>query len=126
MRLSELKKVVAPFLQLRHTTWDIEIFRGASPFALRNMDQSRNPVITAESVTDVSAEFVADPFIVRDGGVWYMFFETLVRDTKRGVICLATSADGLSWTYERVVMLEPLHLSYSFVFPSGGSCYMIP
>jgi hypothetical protein len=126
MRLATLKKAVLPFLRLRRTTWDIEIYRGASPFAMRNMDSDRNPVLTTADVTDVVADFVADPFIVRDGGVWYMFFEALVKESNKGVICLATSVDALSWTYRRVVLEEPFHLSYPYVFAWQGTHYMIP
>ena len=74
MRLKRLKDAVLPFLQLRKTTWDIEIYRGPSPFALQNMDKAANPVLTAASVTDVVADFIADPFIIRADGTWYMFF----------------------------------------------------
>jgi len=126
MNWAKLKKAVLPFLQLRRTTWDIEIYRGSSPFALRNMDKAANPVLTAASVTDVSAEFIADPFLVREDTGWHMFFETLVRDTNKGVICLASSPDGLSWTYERTILEEPFHLSYPYVFAWEGEYYMIP
>lgn len=126
MILAKLKKAVLPSLRLRKTTWDIEIYRGPSPFALDNMDKAVNPVLTAASVTDVVAEFVADPFIVRAGGTWYMFFETLIKDTSKGVICLATSSDGLSWRYQRVLLEEPFHLSYPYVFADEQAHYMIP
>jgi len=126
MTLAELKKAVLPFLQLRKTTWDIEIYRGPSPFALRNADKAANPVLTADSVTDVSAEFIADPFLFREGAGWFMFFETLIRETNKGVICLASSVDGLSWSYERVILEEPFHLSYPYVFVWEGVHYMIP
>ena len=126
MRLAKVKKAVLPFLRLRRTTWDIEIYRGPSPFDLRNLDRDRNPVLTTADVTDVVADFVADPFLVRDGGAWYMFFEALVKETNKGVICLATSPDALSWTYQRVVLEEPFHLSYPYVFAWEGTHYMIP
>jgi hypothetical protein len=126
MLLKKLKDAVLPFLQLRKTTWDIEIYRGPSPLAMRNMDKAANPVLTATSVTDVIAEFIADPFIIRADGTWYMFFETLVRDSNKGVICLATSADCLSWTYQRVLIEESFHLSYPYVFEWEQSYYMIP
>ena len=126
MSLAKFKRSVAPFLRLRKTTWDIEIYRGTSPFALRNMDGNKNPVLTAADVTDVVADFVADPFMVREGGVWYMFFETLVKATNKGVICLATSTNALSWAYQRVVLEEHFHLSYPYVFAWDGIYYMIP
>ncbi|MHA1600112.1 MAG: glucosamine inositolphosphorylceramide transferase family protein [Alphaproteobacteria bacterium] len=126
MTFKELKRAILPALQIRKTTWDIEIYRGSSPFALRNTDDVTNPVLTAESVTDVSAEFIADPFLFRVDDGWVMFFETLVRYSNKGVICLATSNDGLSWSYRQVVLEEPFHLSYPYVFAWEGVHYMIP
>jgi len=126
MRLKKLKRTVLPFLRLRKTTWEIEIYRGTSPFTLQDMDRTTNPVLTAANVTDVVAEFVADPFIIRADGTWYMFFETLIKNSNKGVICLATSADGLSWTYQGVRLEEPFHLSYPYIFAWEQSYYMIP
>lgn len=107
--------------------WSISIYAGDSPFSLRpHPAVPRHPVLTAADVTDVRTEFVADPFIVRRGALWYMFFEALESASKRGVIAVATSADGLSWRYQTVVMREPFHLSYPYVFEWQGDFYMVP
>ena len=106
--------------------WSIGIYGGESPFSLRAHESARNPVLTRESVSDVSAAFVADPFMLRVGAVWYMFFEVLNRQTNRGEIGLATSGDGFEWTYRRIVLSEPFHLSYPYVFEWGGEYYMTP
>lgn len=81
-----------------------------------------NPVLTADDVTDIGAQFVADPFLFFEDGVWYMFFEVY---WNRGSIALATSQDGLNWNYDRIVILELHHLSYPFVFKSGDDHYML-
>jgi hypothetical protein len=39
---------------------------------------------------------------------------------------LATSTDGLSWTYRKIVLSEPFHLSYPYVFAWEGDYYLIP
>ncbi|MFC1571974.1 hypothetical protein ACFL6M_00085 [Candidatus Eisenbacteria bacterium] len=82
-----------------------------------------NPVITAEDVTDESACFVADPFLFYEDGLWYMFFEAAL---PKGVVCLATSADGVEWTYKQMVLVEGWHLSFPFVFKYDGCYYMMP
>ena len=104
--------------------WSIGIYTGASPFQLRGT--AINPVLSYEDVTDVAAEFVADPFMIRKEDRWYMFFEVLDHETQRGVIATATSDDGLTWTYEQVVLKELFHLSYPYVFQWQGNFYMIP
>jgi len=84
-----------------------------------------NPVLTAADVTDVHADFVADPFLFYENGVWYMFFEVFVTG-EHGKIGLARSPDGLHWTYDQIVLSETYHHSYPFVFKYNGQYYMIP
>jgi hypothetical protein len=104
--------------------WSIGIYTGDSPFQLRGI--TNNPVLRNTDITDIQADFVADPFMLHTDGRWYMFFEVLNRETRRGVIGLATSDDGLTWTHEQVVLEEPFHLSFPYVFEWQGERYMIP
>jgi hypothetical protein len=104
--------------------WSIGIYRGPTPLALA--PQSPEPVLTARDVTDLDAAFVADPFMHHDGTRWSMFFEVLDRPLARGRIGLATSDDARRWRYERIVLAEPFHLSYPFVFAHGGEHFMLP
>ena len=89
---------------------------GKSPFVLRVPSQVLGQGLFAEDVSDVPARFVADPFMLQDEGTWYMFFEVMNTRTNRGGIGLATSNDGLKWTYKRIALDEPFHLSYPHVF----------
>lgn len=86
----------------------------------------RNPILTHEDITDVPASFVADPFVIRREGVWYMFFEVKNQQRRTGEIGLAESTDGLRWRYRQIVLREPFHLSYPHVFAWEGEIYMIP
>ena len=106
--------------------WSIGIYIGESPFHLRAPRGTNNPVITCENVSDVRARFVADPFMVRRDGVWYMFFEVLNQQTEKGNIGLAISVNGLDWTYQQIVLTELFHLSYPCVFEWNQHHYMIP
>jgi hypothetical protein len=85
-----------------------------------------NPILTAADVSDVKAKFVADPFMINTNNKWFMFFEVLNSGTSQKDIALATSSDGLNWTYEKIVLDEPFHLSYPCVFKDRGNYYMIP
>ena len=70
--------------------WSIGIYTGDSPFQLRAPANDPNPVVTAADVTDIPAEFVADPFMLHAGDRWHMFFEVLNRETQLGAIAFAT------------------------------------
>ncbi len=107
--------------------WSIGIYAGIDPLHLApHPALGDRSALTAEDITDVTAGFVADPFIVRDGPRWHMFFEVLEAGSRRGVIGLAASDNGWSWRYQRIVLREPFHLSYPYVFAAEGSYYMIP
>lgn len=106
--------------------FSIGIYSGRTPVRLGPEPGARNPVLHRDHVTDVSATFVADPFMLRVDGRWFMFFEVHNRRLRKGQIGLAQSKDGLRWTYERVVLDEPFHLSYPYVFEWHGEHFMIP
>lgn len=106
--------------------WSIAIYSGESPLRMASWSQVQNPVLSAEHVTDVDASFLADPFMIRVGKLWYMFFEVLNREKNRGEIGLATSPDCATWQYREIVLREPYHLSYPCVFESGGEFFMVP
>ena len=106
--------------------WSIGIYTGADPLTLRPADGVANPVMTAQQVTDAPARFVADPFMLCDGSTWYMFFEVYRSDLRHGDVGLATSANGLEWTYRQIVLHEPFHVSFPYVFAWNSAHYMIP
>lgn len=106
--------------------WSIGIYTGSEPFKIGPPIVDRNPVLMASDVTDVKANYVADPFMVKEGSTWYLFCEVLNRTSKRGEIGYAESKDGLNWKYRQIVLREPFHLSYPYVFKWNNTYYMIP
>lgn len=114
-----------PFIMTRGE-YSIGIYVGDSPFDLKPHSEAVNPVLTARDVTDITADFVADPFLIQENGNWYMFFEIFNSSTDQGDIGLAVSTDGKNWEYDRVVLDESFHLSYPYVFQWEGDYYMIP
>jgi hypothetical protein len=108
---------------MAHARWSIGIYSGASPLHLARVV---HPALSAASVTDVAARFVADPFLLRADGAWHMFFEVMPEAERKGAIGHATSGDGLAWQYDRLVVEEPFHLSYPCVVEANGAHYLVP
>jgi hypothetical protein len=106
--------------------WSIGVLVGPALDTLAAPSGVRNPILTGRDVTDVEASSVADPFVVRDGGELLMFLEVVGKEDGKGRIGLARSRDGLSWTYDRVVLEGPSHLSFPMTFRSGSEWYMLP
>lgn len=106
--------------------WTIGIYAGPSPFRLESPAGVTNPVLTASHVTDMEADIVAHPFLVAENSRYYLFFTVKNSKAKEGGIGLAESADGLRWTYRKIVLDEPFDLAYPMVFKWGADYYMVP
>jgi len=106
--------------------WSIGIYGGKSPFDLHPLPDVSNPILTCQDVSSIPAKFVADPFMIQADGTWYLFFEVLNQQTNKGEIGLATSETGHNWVYDQIVLSEPFHLSYPYVFEWNGEYYMTP
>jgi len=86
----------------------------------------KNPVLTKDQITDIKADFIADPFLIYENNTFYMFFESFNAVTEQGDIGLAQSSDSITWSYKQIVLDEPFHLSYPCVFKYNNEYYMIP
>lgn len=108
----------------RRDSWSVGIYAGPSPLELSDAPGVCNPVLGPSDITDRRATLVADPFLARYAGDgWQMFVEV---EAKRGEVGLATSPDGLNWTYQGIVLSEPFHLSYPQVFQWEDEIYLVP
>jgi hypothetical protein len=89
-----------------------------------------NPVLTGDDVTDLDAQYTADPFIVYEDGTYHMFFEVFPEtrtESNATKIGHATSKDGLDWTYDQIVLdSDPTHLAFPYVFKWDNEWYMMP
>src|SRR5262249_59999319 len=102
------------------------LYRGAPPPAIAPPPQIDPVILRADQATDITADFVADPFCHTAGGAHVLFFEIWNRADGRGEIACADSSDLTTWRYGGVVLREPFHLSYPCVFADGGDIFMIP
>ena len=120
-----VKRIAKKFIR-RKDNWSIGIYEGNSLINFKPSQKIRNPVLTARDVHDILADFVADPFMVEENGIWYMFFEVMEAITQKGKIGLATSKNGFDWDYQKIVIDEEFHLSYPYVFQVKDDYYLIP
>ena len=78
--------------------WSIGMCRGVSPLQLGPADR----ILSRDDVTVVPASGVADPFAIRVGGAWHLFFEVWNWRANKGEIGHATSADPATAIVSRV------------------------
>jgi mRNA-degrading endonuclease HigB of HigAB toxin-antitoxin module len=107
--------------------WSINVFISNAIIQEVPLDSTLSkPSLQASDITDVIAELVADPFLITQGTVIYLFFEVYNKVTEKGEIGLATSEDGENWRYDKIILAEKFHLSYPQVFEVNNEFYMIP
>ena len=57
------------------SVYAISIYSGINPLEFKPHPLiKKSPVLTASDVNDISATFVADPFMIKSSNKWYMFF----------------------------------------------------
>ena len=69
--------------------------------------------------------FQADPFLFVKDGELYLFYELQHWDDP-GCIAMIKTKDLKTWTEPQIVLKEPFHLSFPYVFEENGTVYMIP
>jgi hypothetical protein len=77
-------------------------------------------------LTGGTHSYLADPFPFRHEGRDFIFFEQFPYATARGCISVATVERNGTVGPPRIVLEEPHHLSYPFVFEHADQIWMIP
>lgn len=93
-----------------------------------------NNIIENINVTNskrfISGITTADPFIIKDNGTNYLFYEKIKFGRKRGdiFVCkiLSDENNNILTVEEKLNLHERFHLSYPNVFFDNGKFYMIP
>jgi hypothetical protein len=70
--------------------------------------------------------YLADPFPFRHQGRNFIFVEQYLNTKSRGCIAVVTVDRDGTITAPQIVLEEPHHLSYPFVFEQDGQIWMIP
>lgn len=124
-----IRRALPPSVRMRLSPlppWRIGVAVGVSPLDLHAHPDLVRPVFGDEELHAWGLHLVADPFALHRQGTWFLFFEAVRRDRRRGEIALATSTDLRSWRFHGPVLREPFHLSYPCVFEHDGDTWMIP
>ncbi len=77
------------------------------------------------SVDDNPVTIVADPFLFVHNDSLYLFYEEK-KYREPGVLKMIRTNDLSSWSNPCIVLKEPFHLSYPYVFEDEGVIYMMP
>jgi hypothetical protein len=114
-----------PFFQQDGGGWSIGY--GESKEYPKSINVKGNAIYSIEKLKEQndSTVFLADPFFVKEKGVFYLFFEHKKNKTNADV-GLLTSNDGKNYQYKGTVLSQKFHLSYPQVFKYRNDFYMVP
>ncbi len=105
--------------------WSIGLLRGSRLNGMKPTEVP-NPIVQASDFKEWDGKAVADPFAIFREGVWYLFFELFQSGSDRAVIGASRSLNLRDWEPLGIVLRQPHHLSYPFVFEHDGQVYMMP
>ncbi len=105
--------------------WSIGLLRGSNLDCLKPKAMLA-PIVTGRDFEKWNGVAVADPFAVFRDGAWYLFFELFQKGSDIAVIGASRSTNLRDWEPLGIVLRQPHHLSYPFVFEHDGQVYMMP
>ena len=103
----------------------IGLWRGSSLDRLQPTLPS-NPIVMAKDFERWNGRAVADPFALFRHGAWHLFFELFQKNSNIAVIGASRSENLQDWESLGIVLKQPHHLSYPFVFEHEGEVFMMP
>lgn len=69
---------------------------------------------------------IADPFLFNYKNELYLFYESQKKWYGKGKLCMIKTSNLKDWSKEKIILKEPIHLSFPFVFEYADNLYMIP
>jgi len=89
-----------------------------------NADNIFSNLNSLRKIPNPKGSYLADPFLVEDQGVTYLFVEQFDYAKRKGFISFARVINGKVSEF-KVVLEEDFHLSYPFFFKEEGKWYML-
>lgn len=116
-----MKKIIAFWKRTsKETSWKI-FYRQDKKLSILEDD---NKQFIEYQIGDKN-KWAADPLVFETSKGTFLFFELFDKKTNKGSIACSAITDGKIGKYE-IVLDEPFHLSFPFVFEFNDSFYMIP
>ena len=122
------RQMTIPFIYRLKAGNNYTIVTAYSSNPLEIANDSMQPLAWENFLQHPLCRFMADPFIVREGDDFYIFYEEMPSklNSTWGDIAVLHSRDLQQWERIGVVLDEPFHLSFPNVFKYNGEWYMLP
>jgi hypothetical protein len=105
------------------TYWSIGYQSSSDPFKW----DPANATIYSPDQLPIDATSLADPFLFKHKDTLYLFHEIVLKSVAGGKIGVSVyDTDSRKWIFQAIVLDEPFHLSYPYIFTHDSEIYMIP
>ena len=104
------------------------IWEGGWDVAVRNLGTGsilKDRTTPFQIIPNTWRTWAADPFLIEDSGIVYIFAELFDYIERKGGIGYTSFREG-KWTKWKTVLKEPFHLSYPNLFRIDNDIYMVP
>jgi len=109
-------RIIAKFLSSEIHRWNIAYsYHNNHTKSLWRYKEIKNP----------KGRYFADPFVFKNNGCNYLFFEDYSLSEKIGWISTIKITDD-GYEFLGIVLKEDFHLSFPFIFKDGDTIYMVP
>ena len=109
--------------QQKDSNWSIGYQISTNPTDINPATAS----IYAANNLPIDASGLADPFLFGHDGKIYLFYELIKKPEPAAKLAVSVyNPDTNNWDFHSVVLDEPFHLSYPYVFEHDSEVYMIP
>ncbi len=127
----ELLKLIVPLLwkRVRRKLWKIFNFeQWILMYSFSNNSNHATSVYRYRRILPPKDRYWADPCVVYEDGKHYIFFEEVIytKGKEKGHICVTQINKDGSFSDPVIVLKEPHHLSYPFLFKHQEQYYLIP
>ncbi len=114
------------FLKPHKQGWTIVTFKTNKPVC--EFDSLKIPYKGAFHIKDENCSGMADPFLIKESNLYYLFFEyEYHKYLKKGAdLAYAVSKNGIDWIYKQKILQEPFHQSFPYVFNIDENFYLLP
>lgn len=124
--LLKTKRMTLPFLYKYSEGYTIGVIKTRNPLAI---EVPKIHILEKKMFRmHPQPTIMADPFLVKENGKYYIFYEELTGKHRNlgGNIAVLESDDFTQWRRLGVVLKEPFHMSFPNVFKWKGVWYMLP
>ncbi|MBC2714641.1 MAG: hypothetical protein HF978_04960 [Desulfobacteraceae bacterium] len=103
--------------------WSIGYQSSSDPF---KWDPAKAKIYDRDQLP-IEAITLADPFLFKHKNTLYLFHEVVLKSVPEAKIGVSVyDTDNSKWIFQAIVLDEPFHLSYPYIFTHDSEIYMIP